>query len=231
MISFVTSFLHIDAVHRSPEEYKCFFDSIAETGIQIILFLDKRSDWTFPENVRVYKVSIEDTWVGKNIPNESILPDNISIVKDTCQYMKVMNTKTEWLYRASCENPFQSEWFAWIDFGLAHVFRSPVETIQRLRDLQPPAVPCIQTCGIWPKLEVSPRVLNWRFAGGFLIAHISHIERLHNAVLTKLASIQPAITWEVNTWGMLEADGFDMGWFQGSHDDTIIPHCYSVRLT
>jgi hypothetical protein len=142
-----------------------------------------------------------------------------------------MNTKTEWLYRASCENPFQSEWFAWIDFGLAHVFKRPAETIQRLRDLQPPVVPCIQTCGIWPKVEVSPRFLNWRFAGGFLIAHVSHIERLHTAVLTKLASIQPAITWEVNTWAMLEADGLDMGWFQGSHDDTIIPHCYSVRLT
>lgn len=223
MITFVTSFLHIDAVHRSHDEYKRFFDSIAESGIQIVLFLDKKSDWTFPANVCVYKVSIEDTWVGKNIPDESVLPDTLSITKDTCRYMKAINTKPEWLYRASRENPFQTEWFAWIDFGLAHVFKNPVETISRLRDMYPPTVPCIKMAGICPKSDISPRTVHWRFAGGFFMGHTSTLEALHMAAIAKLASIQPVITWEVNVWAMLEADGFDMGWFLSDHNDTIIP--------
>lgn len=223
MISFVTSFLHGSTPHRSYDEYKRYFDSIAASGISIVLFLDRRSKWTFPTNVRVYKVSLEDTWVGKTIHSESILPDTVSPKKDTCEYLKIMNTKTEWLYKASIENPFNTEWFAWIDFGVAHVFKTPVQTIQRLRNLQSPVFPCIQTCGIWPKLDVSPKTLSWRFAGGFLMGHASKLEELHNAVVSKLISIQPAFTWEVNVWAMLEADGFDMGWFRGSHDDTIIP--------
>lgn len=32
------------------------------------------------------------------------------------------------------------------------------------------------------------------------------------------------MTWEVNLWALLEAEGFDMGWVIGSHDDTIIPY-------
>jgi len=221
-ITFVTSFLHGANPKRTYDEYKRHFDSIVETGIPIVLYLDKQSTWTFPTNVRVYRAGLEDTWVGQNIPETSILPVNVS-PKDTCEYLKIMNTKTEWLYKASLENPYQTDWFAWIDFGIAHVFKKPRDTLQRLRYLRAPSYPCIRTAGIWPYLPVSPSALQWRFAGGFLMAHKSKTEELHFKVIEKLSALQPIFTWEVNVWGLLEYEGYDLGWFQGSHDDTIIP--------
>ena len=223
MITFVTSFLHGANPKRSYDEYKRHFDSIVATGIPIVLFLDKRSSWTFPTNVHVFRVvSLEDTWVGQTIPNTCILPTNRS-QSDTFEYLAIMNAKTEWLYNATLENPFQTEWFAWIDFGLAHVFKNPVETLLRLKYLQPPCYPCLRTAGIWEQRNVSLDSVHWRFAGGFLLAHISKIPNLHNAVRSKLTSIQPAMTWEVNIWAMVEKDGLDFGWFPADHNDSIVP--------
>lgn len=222
MITFVTCFFHGANPKRTYDDYKRHFDSIVTTGIPIVLFLDTRSSWTFPTNVHVYRVSLEDTWVGQNIPTTRILPANRSQT-DTFEYLAIMNTKTEWLYKASTENPFQTEWFTWIDFGLAHVFKNPIETLLRLKHLQPPCHPCLRTAGIWGQWGVSPDSVHWRFAGGFLLAHISKIPNLHNLVKSKLTSIQPAMTWEVNVWAMVENDGFEFGWFSSDHNDTIIP--------
>lgn len=221
-ISFISAFYHGSNPKRCYDEYKRHFDCIVDLGIPIVLFLDERSTWTFPANVRVYKVCLEDTWVGKHITYTSNLP-TIRSEPDTCEYMKIINAKTEWLYRASLENPFQTEWFVWIDFGLPHVFKTPIQTLERLKCLQVPDYPCIRTAGIWSKIPISTNGVHWRFAGGFLMAHISKLYTLHLAVISKLAHIQPAITWEVNIWAMLEEDGLDFGWFLSDHDDTIIP--------
>jgi hypothetical protein len=144
--------------------------------------------------------------------------------------MKIMNAKTEWLYRASQENPFQTSWFVWIDFGIEHVMKHPVETLMRLQHIKVPCFPCIRTAGILKESEIKDPCdgIDWRFAGGFLMIHESLIQELNNRVCAKLLEIQPSITWEVNVWNMLEKDGLDMGWFFGSHDDTIIPYTHPV---
>ncbi len=223
MITFVTSFLHGTNPKRGYDEYKRYFDLIVSTGVPIILFLDKQSTWSFPSNVHVYRTCLDDAWVGQTIADDRTTPLTRSPT-DTLEYLKIMNTKTEWLYRASIDNPFQTQWFAWIDFGLAHVFQTPTETLLRLKRLHPPCYPCVRTAGIWGQSDVHVDSVHWRFAGGFLLAHVSKIESLHNAVMSKLVSIQPSMTWEVNIWAMIENDGFDFGWFPSDHNDSIVPN-------
>lgn len=222
MITYVSSFFYGKHPKRSTEEYKRYFDSIASSGASILLFLDKESTWTFPPNVRVERLSLEETWVGTHIPDTDCLPTTRS-PNDTCEYMKIMNSKTECLFKASQLNPFQTEWFAWIDFGLAHVFTNPVDTIRRLTTLIPPCYPCIRTAGIWKDSNKTTDLIDWRFAGGFMLAHGSKLESLHTKVCDTLLSLQPKFTWEVNVWAMLENDGLDLGWFPSDHDDSIIP--------
>lgn len=223
MITFVTGFLCGDVSKHPPSRYLEWFYHIANTNIPIVLFLDPASGWTsFPPNVVVVPLRLEDTWVGQNVPLDVILPQTRGI--NTREYMLIQNAKTEIVFRALQLNPFHTEWFAWIDFGLYHVFKTPEQTLARIRSLLPPEKPCIRTAGIHASLAQDIRTdICWRYAGGFFLAHASKIQVFHEKVLATVQKNLPHLTWEVNTWAELERDGLQLGWFLGSHDDTIIP--------
>jgi hypothetical protein len=217
-ITFVSCFLYGENPKRSYVTYKDLFDRLVSTGIRIVLFLDKRSSWTFPTNVHVEHVLLEDTWVGQHIPNNVVLPA-VTSPQDTLEYMKIQNTKPEWLARASNLNPWNTDWFAWIDFGLVHVFRHPETTLSRLHHVPRRH----QTAGIWPKgtYDANDRVC-WRFAGGFLMIHHSKAADFHRRVCDLLQRNLPRFAWEVNIWYKLEEEGWEFGWFAADHNDTIL---------
>lgn len=221
MITYVTAFLHGKVAKRSIDDYKKHFDRLVETGIRIVLFLDHRSTWTFPGNVHVERVSLEETWAWKCIPQDADLPKNPN--SDTLEYLQIQNTKSQWLVIAEHIDPFKTDWFAWIDFGIVHVFRDPDTTLARIRDLTPPEVPCIEIAGIWGFLRRDLDNVNWRFAGGFLLVHRSCVNEFFANCCNTIRTHLPKVTWEVNIWAIMEADGFKFRWFPADHDDRIIP--------
>lgn len=222
MITYVTAFLVRPTSKHSIFEYKSHFDRLVETEIPIVLFLDRQLSWSFPEHVYVIPISLEDTWVWNHVPTSVELPP-VRSPTDTREYMMIQNAKTEFVWKASQLNPWDTEWFAWIDFGIGHVFREP-ETYQRLRRLLPPSLPGIHTAGIW---HWTPNNLFhnvcWRYAGGFFLIHESRIEKFHEAVQASILHHLPKFTWEVNIWADIEHRGVDLGWYQADHNDTIIP--------
>jgi hypothetical protein len=226
MITFVTSFLRSDNPKHSLDAYRAYFQPLADRGLPIVLFLDKSIDWEFPPNVKVYRVDgCSNTWIGHTIPDNAVLP-RIRGPNDTLLYLKIQNSKLHRMLDAARINPFETEWFAWIDFGLTHVFRTPIQTIDRLEMLQPPETPCLQTAGIWgySVADVWDRIC-WRFAGGFLLAHRSKLPDVCSKYESIIARNLPRFTWEVNYWALLESEeGIDFGWFVADHNDTIIPN-------
>jgi hypothetical protein len=224
-ITYVTSFIPTDNPKRSLYEYRTRFDQLAATGLPFIVFLDISLRWTFPDNVMVFFVDgLKDTWIHKHLPTEVILP-SIRGHNDTISYLKVQNTKLHFLRDAAQMNPFQTEWFAWIDFGITHVFRNPEETLNRLCHLSPPENPGMRTAGIWQRfLTYYQDRTCWRFAGGFLLTHVSKIPELCSTFERILLRELPSLKWEVNYWALMESEGVDFGWFQANHDDTIIPN-------
>lgn len=221
-ITYVSSFLCGDHPKRSYEAYKVYFDQLASTGVPIVVFLDRRLTWTFPANVLVCPASLEDTWVGQNVPDTCMIPPYRDAV-DTLEYMKIISTKFEWVRRAVDLNPWKTSWFAWIDFGLAHVFRTPDATLARLKALRPPLTRGLRTAGIWshPTSDVWSRVC-WRFAGGFFLGDAESLRRAEAAFHETIAAELPAFAWEVNLWALMESRGFDFGWYPCDHDDTIL---------
>jgi hypothetical protein len=193
---------------------------LAATGLPFLLYLDRQlSHWTFPENVRLHLVSIENTWVYHNVSTDSLLPYSSNAV-DTLEYMRIQNTKLEWMYRATYENPYATDWFAWIDFGIVHVFSNPTETLARLKDLRPG----IRTAGIWNSQTRDVwRAICYRFAGGFLMADRETVRRMYEQFQVTLLREQPKFAWEINIWALMECDGMDFGWFPADHNDSIIP--------
>lgn len=224
MITFVTAFLCGSNPKRSTEVYRELFLRLAETGIPIVLFLDANTGWTsFPPNVRVISAALGDTWVGHNVPADVQLP-NVRSQTDTREYMMIQSAKSEFVVRATQVNPFHTEWFAWIDFGIGHVFRSPETTLEQLKTMTPPLTPCMRTAGIWRHTPESLfDAVCWRFAGGFLLVHASLAESFHEEVTKSIQRNLPRFAWEVNTWADVERNGMDLGWFVSDHNDTIIP--------
>jgi hypothetical protein len=223
MITYVTAFLLRPDSKHPVEEYKAHFDRLVATEIPMVLFLDRQLSWTFPANVVVIPVSLEETWVGQHVPESVELP-RVRSPTDTREYLMIQNSKTEFVWRASELNPWKTEWFAWIDFGICHVFRQPEITLERLRTLAPPSNPCIRTAGIW---HWSPQdcfyQVCWRFAGGFFLLHQTRIQEFHEASQASIQRSLPRLTWEVNVWADVERQGLDLGWFLADHNDTIIP--------
>lgn len=218
MITYVTAFLVQPTSKHSVLEYKTHFDRLVETEIRIVLFLDRQLSWSFPEHVHVIPVSMEDTWVGQYVPDAVDLPP-VRSPTDTREYMMIQNAKTEFVWKASQLNPWKTQWFAWIDFGIGHVFRHQ-NTYHRIQSLLPPIIPGIHTAGIW---NWTPNNLFhgvcWRYAGGFFLIHESRIQEFHEAVQSSILRNLPKIAWEVNTW---VDTGLDLGWYQADHNDTII---------
>jgi hypothetical protein len=231
MITFVTAFLCGDAPKHTYDVYLSQFLRLANTGAPILLFLDSRTGWTmFPENVKVIYAHLSDTWVGQNVSKDVSLPA-IRSPADTLEYMMIQNSKTEFVFRASQINPWNTDWFAWIDFGIGHVFKDPENTFKRIRSLIPPENPCIRTAGIWnQRSENLFQGVCWRFAGGFFLIHKSLVSKFHEAVKMSIQRNKPQFAWEVNIWTDVEQSGMDLGWFLGSHDDTIIPSNEVLRL-
>lgn len=222
MITYVSAYFQITSAKRSVEEYKRYFEQLASTKIPIVLFLDANLKWTFSSNVRIIRIPKEDLWTYQHVPDNAQLPSQRDAC-DTLEYMRLMNSKSDLVYIASHINPFRTEWFAWIDFGIVHIFREPERTLQRISRLTPPSYPCMKTAGIWPYTpEDNFERISWRFAGGFFLIHKSLADKFHEGMCTLIKHKLPKFAWEVNLWAELEKTGFDFGWYASDHDDTII---------
>jgi hypothetical protein len=157
------------------------------------------------------------------------LPEQRTVEKDTQNYMALMNTKLEFLLRAVPSISEGNKTVAWIDCGIAKIFKDK-ETARKDLDriahhpwnLERMVVP-----GCWtPRFPVNRSAIWWRFAGGFFLAPTSLIGILYTlqtAQLRVLIEHQKRITWEVNVWAMMEekAPHF-FQWYKGDHDNTIL---------
>lgn len=222
MITYVSAYFQTKSAKRSADKYKSYFEQLASTKIPIVLFLDAGLKWSFSSNVKILRVSKEDLWTYRNIPDNAELPSQRDFC-DTLDYMRLMNAKSDLVYLASHLNPFRTEWFAWIDFGIVHVFKNPERTLERIARLTSPSYPCMKTAGIWNYTpdNVFERIC-WRFAGGFFLIHESLADKFHEGVCKIIKDKLPKFAWEVNLWAELEKTGFDFGWYSADHDDTII---------
>ena len=209
------------------EGYKAQFDILVKTGISIILYLDDTLDWTFPDNVKVVRLPFSDTWISQAVPDNVIITNDRKFEKDTIGYMKIQHSKMEWIHRASQWNPYGTDWFAWVDFGLGRLL--DIDTRERLPRMHVPSEPRMVTPGCWA--WVGDNVwgpVQWRFCGGFFMIHKDIIHPFWKAYKAAVLAELPKFTWEVNIWALMEWNRqWEFGWVRGAHDTTIIPRDYS----
>lgn len=254
-ITFVTAFMNIypkDAPYGG-KDFRWRFDrftQILETGIQIAVYVDEtgvdlleQCMEIFP-NLKIMKVmSIYDTWIHRLCEQyggqEIALPAIRNTPKDTYEYLVLMNSKIEFINDTMEKNPWNTEYFAWIDFNVAHVFKDPVGTADYLKmiskcqmERQFLAIP-----GCWPAMSPGSSdtviqhsiltTIHWRFCGGFFLGDrlsIQKFYRAHQHHFPEFLFKYKQLTWEVNVWAWLEFvdRNWKPSWYTADHDDTIV---------
>lgn len=261
-ITFVTSFIDIyenkeeliklDA-RRSIDERIQYFKQLASTGIQIVVYIydnieEKIKPIVKEYNNVIYKViEVKNTFIWKTVNEHNLsMPMNRCTVKDTFEYMTLINCKIEFMKNAIDINPWNSSHFAWIDFAIFYVFKNP------------------DSCKKWlyylSKLKLNPKFLTfpgcyssklnqddinyildnvyWRFCGGFLIGDkesIMNFYNLYTFYFPIFLKIYNKIVWEVNFWSWLESfTDWSPTIYIANHNDSILQlssDFYSENMT
>ena len=150
--------------------------------------------------------------------------------KDTRAYLDVQNNKTAWVKQAVELDPFSTDQFVWVDFGLLHIFNGDTARYRRSFDNLPQrAYSSVRIAHIWDvKAAVAADAFHdplWYFAGGVFGGDRQSLLAFHDAFLDCLRALvrDRKLTWEVNTWYhvyMRHPSMFQT--YYGDHDPAIL---------
>jgi hypothetical protein len=241
MLQFVSAFMDLREDRYTPEtktidRYFELFDMVAKTGVPIHVFVQKHLfarlvALSYP-NVTVEVLEFEELDTYKTvaaIPDVQ-MPSERNQQKDTRAYLTFINAKFELVGRAMKQYPNATH-FAWLDFGIAHVFRRPTETLSYLNDLRSKTLnaACLYIPGCWESgvgIHYVDRCVNWRFCGGFFLGDRDSVQRgcdLYEMEFGRIITESKTLVWEVNIWAIFEARyGWRPTWYKANHDDSIV---------
>lgn len=213
-VTFISAlFLPPGGSYRSVDAYKQHFATLARTGIPVCLFLDPalrsygeelERDWP---NVRVLDYCLPDkSFLAGLKEGQPYLPARRNEKKDTVDYMCVQLMKLQVCARAAeiVHTPF----LAWIDFGIAHMFKDTARCTEML----------VEACrrSTWPRDKIlSPGCwaagsypiwtsICWRHCGSFLLGARELFGPAAETQMDLVVKNLPGLTWEVNYWSGLE---------------------------
>jgi len=212
--AFMTKINNID--FRSYNTYMDYGNKLLNLGFPMVMFIEQY----------MYDVHYKDK--AKEYPNcrfviferyENYLYQHLSSVtkyevisnnprKDTIGYMFVQCHKTEWLRKAIELNPFQTENFTWIDFGIYHMIQNDdilKESVGKLITKQYSTVriaSCLDAC---LHQDIYHQVV-WFFAGS-IVGGDSHTllkfaDKMKEFCI-KIMKEKNHIMWEVNIWYLI----------------------------
>ena len=156
-----------------------------------------------------------------------ILPAERNPDKDTLDFLVIVNSKTEFIFRAFQLHP-QCARLTWVDFGVAKVFSEPRQIVNKLIacDFAPPG---FTAPGCWDAPIRATDFVSWRYAGGFFTLDAASAAAFHVANRQVIDNLLPKLTWEVNVWTWMECEqilggtnGIRLNWYAANHDDSLL---------
>ena len=177
------------------------------------VFVEKTDSYLYEQKEKITQFEIETTNSGK----------------DTLEYMFVQCNKTEWVKRAIELDPFNTEQFVWIDFGIYHMINSDdfTECVCKMTQQK---YDKIRIAGCWDlnayyHNKYHTKVL-WYFAGSVFGGDKNSLCKFADLMKMRCLDFideQKTLIWEVNLWYFIyneNKDLFDV--YRAEHDKTII---------
>jgi hypothetical protein len=219
---FVTGLIDLNEnrpVSKSAQRYFDLFNRLQRSGIRIHLFLSPnyRGHVSTVNGIIEY-ISLQDLETYKRVPEG--LPNFRNELHDTRNFMILMNAKTELVKRAIDSQMHSTNHYAWIDFGICHMFRTSDLTLRTLTNMTLPDK-CLYIPGCWdhPSSEFSH--VTWRFCGSFFVGDKTSVLEFARRMFDVLPTL-PHLAWEVNVWSHLETLGWKPDWYKADHNDSIL---------
>lgn len=204
--------------YRPLSVYVEHFTHLVDAGVPLSVFVDERIQEPLPTapHVDIHPTSMDSWW------KDGELPTFRNLEKDTSSYMSIQYQKLRWVSEATALYPAQ--YFAWIDFGVFHMFDDPQVAKEKLRALASrdtfPTTSTILTPGCWPVTNYPVwDAICWRFCGTFFIGHRDVFPKAWDRQNAIIDANAPRLTWEVNIWTLMEDI---MTWYLASHNDLLL---------
>jgi hypothetical protein len=202
---------------RNISNYFEYGKSLLKSKTNKIIFLDDnmfeliKDEYYDKNNTLLIKTNKSNLYLYnyKNEITNYIETDNPN--KDSLEYFITICNKTEWMREAIKLNPFNTNNFIWVDFGIRHVFKcDDVEFIKKIDNLQNRSYNDIRIGSIW---DVNIRYnvnlyknICWWFAGGVFGGSKDKLLIFSDKMKEKCLYIikyYKTLFWEVNIWYLI----------------------------
>jgi len=240
-VTIVSSFinnLHPERKDKSIEIYFQLGTLLMKSNVPKIIFVDetmyeKIKDYQ-NHNTKIILVDKKNYYLysylnTEHLQNFYLNSDNP--IKDTVAYMITICLKTEWMREAVDINPFGSDHFVWVDFGIRHVFNcDDTAFINTLETLTHRPHDKIRIASIWnlqqnTNKNVYEEIL-WYFAGGVFGGSKEKILTFADLMREKCLQIiheKQTLMWEVNIWYLIYLENKELfDCYYCDHNNTII---------
>jgi hypothetical protein len=155
------------------------------------------------------------------------LPPGANPEKDTHDYFILMLNKLQWCCQAAELNPWATETFVWMDFGINYLLKQgTLEDAVNKAHWEHIVPRRVRIPGCWPLSTPIhyPTAFCWHFCGTMLAGDHGSLERLRvlQAYVVQRLLNQGLATWEVTVWShiaQIEPTIFD--WYPADHNDLL----------
>ena len=223
MISYITS---LYAVRKDylPTLYK-EFQRLVEVCSPLYVWTDELPPFPTPVHVHFIIAPLSSFASYIKCQTSLALPQHRNVEKDTQDFLALMNTKVEMVWRAL---PYvQTPHVAWIDAGILKIVKDmprATKAFQRHPTFPWPNKVLVPGCWTSAKVDLY-QVVSWRFCGGFFVSPTSLLPVFYEKVSRLLNAWIAAghLAWEVNVWADLETKEPDLfAWWSADHNETML---------
>jgi hypothetical protein len=223
-VTFVTSFIDLNLLEDFRVEDKKLSFYLEKSKLLLkypynfVVFVDKNTHQLLANekqsNIEYIIVDIKDL-PSYSILKDSVLPSFSSVGKDSYNFLILMISKTFFIEKAIEYNPYKTDFFSWIDFGILKIVNHNEldifsNSLKKINEYNEPKIR-IPGCPFYINniREYSSNILFqqkdrpcWFFCGGFFTGDKRSLLEFSKEVNNILYFLQEKkfITWEVNIW-------------------------------
>jgi hypothetical protein len=222
MATIVSAFLTNINSNRNIEKYIEYGKKLCNININKVIFIEEHIFNTYfinenyPTTTFIF-TSKDQLYLYKYNKDDLINFNKLCIntLKDTIEYMYVQCSKTEWVKTAIEENPYNSEQFVWVDFGIYHIMNNDENLfIQVISNLNNKSYENIRIpSGRFFNIENVFINIQWFFLGGIFGGHKDKLLEFADLMKEKCIDIitnEKTIIWEINIWSLIYLENQDL---------------------